>query len=204
MYPVLIACLCVVFALNYALSCLQGAQNAWRSTMKTIPVLVLGIGALWLGSPWFLIAGLVMSAFGDWALSRDGTAKFLMGVAAFAVAHVFYALLFWSGSDKIVVIPAIVIVAYAISTEFWLIPRTGSLRWAVRIYVLFIASMALAALSTQSIAVIVGAILFLTSDSLIGRGKFLLGPDHPKGVTNDYLVWITYIAAQILFFLAYA
>jgi uncharacterized membrane protein YhhN len=64
--------------------------------------------------------------------------------------------------------------------------------------------MALAALSTQSIAVIVGAILFLTSDSLIGRGKFLLGPYHPKGVTNDYLVWITYIAAQILFFLAYA
>ena len=126
------------------------------------------------------------------------------GVAAFAVAHVFYALLFWSGSDKIAVLPAIVIVAYAISTEFWLIPRTGSLRWAVRIYVLFIAAMALAALSTQSIAVIVGAILFLTSDSLIGRGKFLLGPDHPKGVTNDYLVWITYIAAQILFFLAYA
>ena len=204
MLDVLIATIAIIFATVYCFNCIKNPQSAWRSFMKTIPVGVLGFGAIWYGSPWLLAFGLIASAIGDFALSRSGQRAFLTGLVAFAVAHVFYIELFWQGWSYISLIPLGLLVAYGMSCEFWLIPHTGSLKWAVRGYVVCIVAMAATAAGTGHPLAILGAVLFVVSDSLLGRGLFRLDTAHPGYLRNSYSVWITYIAAQVLIFLAFA
>jgi len=125
-----------------------------RSILKTLPLLCFAGAALWSGAPDFLVVGLFLSALGDYALSREGRAAFLYGLSAFALAHLVYILLFLSQSHAVLwqafistPLIAVALLIFALSSELWLTPHTGSLRWPVRIYVVLITMMGLAALT---------------------------------------------------------
>lgn len=132
---------------------MTGAAPSWpRSVFKTIPLVVFTLAAYAdSASPW-LVAALAFSAAGDFALSRRGDAAFLYGLAAFSLAHVVYIILFLSLSgaslwEAFASLPlgALGLVAFGLSAEVWLVPFVGRLRLAVRLYVLAITLMGLAA-----------------------------------------------------------
>ncbi len=118
-----------------------GRGVSWpRTLFKTLPVLCLAAGAWWASGPDLLVVALVFSALGDLALSREGRAAFLYGLAAFALAHLVYVLLFAGLSGRGVIdaiaarpLPALAMLALALSTELWLAPHVGALRWPVSI-----------------------------------------------------------------------
>lgn len=176
-----------------------------RSVWKTIPVAALALAAWLAGGPALLVAALFLSALGDLALSRDGEAAFLYGLSSFALSHLVYILhiLAISGLlpwEAFVQIPpaAILLVAVTLSTEIWLIPYSGAMRWPVRAYVLIILTMGLSALTLPLTLwpAILGAGLFTLSDLILSVELFRLGPDHRLTPLASKLVWITYIGAQ--------
>ena len=68
--------------------------------------------------------------------------------------------------------------ALVLSTEFWLAPRTGGLRWPVRIYVLLIALMGISALLLPVHPgqgwLRLGAVLFILSDLMLALQLFVV------------------------------
>ena len=61
-----------------------------RSIRKSLPVALFAMAAVAEGAPVLLIAALALSAVGDFALSRPGSKAFLIGMIAFAAAHLAY------------------------------------------------------------------------------------------------------------------
>lgn len=176
-----------------------------RSVWKTTPVAALALAAWLAGGPALLVAALFLSALGDLALSRDGEAAFLYGLSSFALSHLVYILHILAISalfpwDAFAQIPpaAIILAAVTLSTEIWLIPHTGTMRWPVRAYVLIILTMGLSALTLPLTfwPAILGAGLFALSDLILSVELFRLGPDHRLTPLASNLVWITYIGAQ--------
>lgn len=167
-----------------------------RSAYKTLPVAMLALAALIAGAPFWLVGALTASAIGDWALSRSGDRLFLVGMLAFAAAHLSY-VLGMTGLVSEISIPALVLIAgLLLSTEFWLSPHTGALKQPVRAYVLIIGAMAIAAFSLPSGFALAkaGAGLFVLSDLLIAIEKFRLRQSN-KNISRG--IWLTYLAAQI-------
>lgn len=194
-----------VFYLPYT-----GAAIRWRRSLrKTLPVALFALAAFWGGGPVGLIAALGLSAVGDLALSRDGERAFLSGMLAFAAAHLAYIYQMVSVGAQLGGLPLQIIAAFftlAVSTEFWLIPHTGELKWPVRIYVMVIAVMgAMAmALPTGYEWAKIGAGLFIVSDFVLSIETFMLSTVHPVKKIAGKVVWITYIAAQIGLFFGFA
>ena len=184
-------------------------QGMLRSLLKILPTAFFAIAAyLGQASPYLTVA-LVLSLLGDLALSREGRAAFLYGLCAFALAHVVFIQLFFDlgatfAWDAVVRAPvlAIAIVVLAGSTEIWLTPFTGVMRWPVRVYVGLIAMMALTALTLPQTSawITAGAFCFMASDGLLSLVLFRI----PKGDTAYVLaaraLWILYIAALALIF----
>lgn len=151
-----------------------------------------------LGAP-VLALGLALSALGDFALSRDTERAFLSGLISFAAAHIAYIALFWSGG-----VPggAVVLVALALSTELWLTPHTGALRWPVRAYVAIICTMGAVALGQP--AAWPGAVLFIASDLVLAVQLFRMRPGTARHRLAGRVLWGLYIAAQALIFAGFA
>src|SRR5690606_29686032 len=132
-------------ALGGALAVVYGARfagappSAAKSAVKT--------GAVAARAPGLVAVGLALGALGDLFLSRPGTRAFLAGMAAFAAGHLAYAAEFLVPGAGPPLLPAAALLVLALSTEAWLAPRTGALRWPVRGYVAVITLMALAALT---------------------------------------------------------
>jgi len=196
-----------LFALGVALAIFYlprtGSRIRWsRSIRKTLPVALFALAAYFQGAPVLLIAGLAFSALGDLALSRPGEKAFLAGMLAFASAHIAYiALMATLGTGpQLAQWPLILLmVALGISTEFWLRPHTGALKWPVRGYVVIILGMGLMALGLPEVRNIAlwGAMLFVVSDLILSIETFVLAQDDPRRKWAGKAVWITYIAAQI-------
>ncbi len=212
----------LVVALAY-LPMANRAPSVLRSLLKTTPLLAFAL-ASWLAyAPPLLTAGLFLSALGDFALSRKGRAAFLYGLSSFALAHLTYILLFLGLSgvalwDAFSILPlaAIAMIVFAASTELWLAPFTGTLRWPVRVYVALITGMGLAALtlplwvaSASAPAdqpmlnmpvplVLAGAVLFMASDMILSVRMFRMGENHRLTPLAGWAVWVTYIAGQTL------
>jgi uncharacterized membrane protein YhhN len=153
------------------------------------------------GGSWVLVLALALGAIGDLALSRPGERAFLVGMLAFSLAHLAYLVLLIAaggGVESVMVLPSILMILFGISSEWWLAPHTGTLRWPVRGYVVIILAMGLAALGLPAgnIWALAGAMLFVLSDFILAIETFLLSPDHRLRRGLSYLVWITYICAQ--------
>lgn len=183
----------------------NGATSWRRSIHKTLPLLLFALAGFWTGAPAFLVAGLFLSALGDFGLSRDGDSAFLYGLSAFALAHVLYILHFLALADlplwevfSTAPIPAIALVALVVSTELWLAPHTAALRWPVRAYVLVIGLMGLSVALLPFGASTLGAALFILSDLILAIELFRMKEDDPRRRTAGLMIWGFYIAGQAL------
>ena len=152
-----------------------------RSASKIVPLLCFAASAYLAGAHPYLTAGLLLSAVGDLTLSRPSQRAFIFGLAAFALTHVLYALLFtaisgsplWAAFAEAPLF-AVPMIALAISTEIWLTPRTGNLRWPLRAYIALITAMMLAALILPAAFIIatLGAAGFVASDLILSLQLF--------------------------------
>lgn len=176
-----------------------------RSLAKTAPLLVFALAAWLARAPDLLLLGFVLSALGDYALSRRGDGAFLYGLAAFAVAQVVYLALFlglsgrpiWSAFSVAPVL-AVFLAGIALSTELWLVPHVHRLRWPVRVYVTAISGMGFAALTVPLGEITLGAALLIASDLLLALQLFRMGEDNPLVGPAGWVVWGTYITGQAL------
>lgn len=188
----LAAGLAAIYGLRHA-----GAAPSWAGSIaKTASTALLALAAMLAGAPLLLTLGLAFGAAGDFALSRPGEKSFLAGMGAFAAGHLAYILLMWTPAGAGQVWPlGLAMLGLAVSTEIWLIPRTGSLRWPVRAYVLIIALMALAALSLppERDLMRIGAGLFVLSDLLLAIHLFV-APRRWLALT----LWPAYWCGQAL------
>ncbi|PHQ99831.1 MAG: lysoplasmalogenase [Marinosulfonomonas sp.] len=199
--PAALFALGVVAAVMY-LPRTQGRTGWVRSIRKTIPVTLFALAALSEGAPVLLTVALGLSAVGDFALSRPGTKAFLTGMIAFAAAHLAYIALMVAVGENLQLSqwPLVVLmVALGLSTEWWLRPHTGALKWPVRAYVGIILAMGLTALGLPDHrwVALCGALLFVASDLILSIETFVLPDDYKLRKLVGKAVWISYIAAQI-------
>jgi len=127
----------------------------------------------------YLIAlGLVLSLAGDVFLMLPQD-RFLAGLVSFLFAHLAYIGAFRVGAPTTEPWAITVFVAYGIGLYAWLFPHFGRHRWAAAAYTVVIAAMAAQAVSRasslgdhHSTLAVVGAMLFLISDSLLAVDRF--------------------------------
>lgn len=183
-----------------------------RSVVKTLAVALLAVLAFVQQGPLLLIGALALSAAGDAFLSRDGERAFLAGLASFLAAHVLYIALFasWGAGPAVLFSEmwragiALLMGLAALTMIALLLPRVAAgLRLPIIAYVAVILVMGLAALTTNSLPVISGAILFKVSDGILATERFLLSAVSPARVPMRYAVWVTYYAAQLLITLGF-
>lgn len=187
--------------------------GALVKTASTGLMAVAGAASL---APMPIILGLAFGAAGDFFLARRGERAFLAGMAAFAVGHLAYAYGFFLRGAQIApqiaplhlgwpqMLATGVLLALVVSTEAWLAPRTGSLRWPVRGYVLVIGLMGFAAIALpahpenlSAPLIQLGAALFLVSDMLLALHLFVVQTAPAKRALSLAL-WPAYWSGQAL------
>lgn len=199
-----------VAAMAYWLAFATDQRNtALRSGVKTACVAVLALTAWQAGALWPVTLGLAAGALGDFALSRQGQSWFLAGMGVFAVGHLAYAGAFVAvalgGSGlQVPVLPLIALAVLLVSTEVWLAPRTGPLRWPVRGYVVVIGAMAAAALliapgtvhaGTGRAVLLAGVLCFVLSDLILAVRLFVPAAPAVRRLA-DLTLWPLYAAGQ--------
>lgn len=153
-----------------------------------------------------LANSLSFSTLGDMFLGIDGEKLFVFGLVSFLIAHLLYIVLFVrnrrkpkiaSGSQKII---AAVLMFFSAAMFAWLWPSLGDMRLPVAAYLCAITGMGVAATLAGFRApwVVIGAMLFIVSDSMIAVGKFKSPFEY-----SDYLIWITYYVGQLFIVLGF-
>ncbi len=138
----------------------------------------------------FFLAGLVLSFFGDLFLLFNW--GFLPGLGSFLLAHLFYIISFKKKvQHRISEFWPIILSLYASILLFFLFPYLKEMKIPVIIYAVLIAAMMYNAIKTHNRNLIIGALLFLISDTLLSVYLFL----QPLMILN-LLVMATYILAQ--------
>ena len=154
---------------------------------------------------WIVLA-LVFSWAGDVLLMFESTNSnfFISGLVAFLIAHIFYILFYENVIRKEGLkknywwfLPVII---YYISLIYILSPNLGDMKLPVRIYGIVISYMLIQALQTGRIKdlgaatlMIAGAVLFITSDSILAINKFYESFEY-AGIA----IMLTYGIAQLL------
>ena len=138
----------------------------------------------------FFLAGLALSFFGDlFLLFKWG---FLPGLGSFLFAHLFYIISFKKKlQTRISEFWPIILSIYASILLVFLFPYLKEMKIPVTIYAIVIATMMYNAIKTHNRNLIIGALLFLISDTLLSINLFL----QPLLMLN-LMVMVTYISAQ--------
>lgn len=183
-----------------------------RSVVKTAAVALLALLAIIEGGPLLLVLALALSAAGDGLLAQEGETTFLAGLASFLLAHLVFVALFVLGGggaamildDAWRLVLAAGFLAFGAVMAATLLPRVGTaLRLPVAAYAVAIVAMGIAAATTPSMLVIVGALLFIASDALLATERFLLPGGAPQRALTGPAVWILYYVAQLCFVFAF-
>ena len=139
-------------------------------------------------------------------LGIDGEKLFVFGLASFLIAHLLYIVLFVRNRPKPVIasagqkIIAALVMIFSAAMFAWLWPSLGDLKLPVAAYLCAITGMGV----TATLAgfrvpwVVIGAMLFIASDSMIAVGKFKSPIEY-----GNYLIWITYYVGQLLITLGF-
>jgi len=154
---------------------------------------------------WVVLA-LLFSWAGDVLLMFESTNSnfFIFGLVAFLIAHVFYILFYENVIRKEGLtknywwfLPVII---YYIALIYILSPNLGDMKLPVRIYGIVISYMLIQALQTSGIKnmsaaalMIAGAVLFITSDSILAINKF-----YESFENAGIAIMLTYGIAQLL------
>jgi uncharacterized membrane protein YhhN len=155
-----------------------------------------------------IFAALFFSWLGDVSLmfeERDGI-FFILGLSSFLTAHLLYIIYFSRIESNTVSffrkrpIMFLAVVAYVIELLYLLWPRLGPMKIPVVVYALVIGTMLCFAMwqygrvkEKTAFLFIIGAILFVLSDSALALNKFY--QPHPW---SGVFVMTTYVAAQAL------
>lgn len=185
-------------AVLYGAAFCHRGDSALKTLVKTVPLAALGLHAALSGAPLPLVLALALSALGDLALSRPGQRAFVVGLVAFAAAHLAYVALLWPLAGALPVLPALAVLALGLSTFRWLLPHTGDLRWPVTAYVVIICAMGLAALGQARALVQIGALMFIASDTVLALQLFRMPPASRMHVPTSVLLWTLYYVGQYL------
>ncbi len=193
MFGILFLVLCVAYLLL-----IPWTPSAPAALVKILPILMLVVRAASRASRSqriFLALGLLFSLGGDAILALSPQALFILGVAAFLVAHVFYIITFRRDmrySNRSAVL-AVAVLAWCAAVGSVVLPYLGALRAPVVVYMVVIAAMGVSAAfaSSSRLTIFVGASAFIVSDSTIAIDKFVAHfPFAP------YLVMVTYYFGQ--------
>lgn len=197
--------LAVAAAVIYLL--LLNARRTWlRAIIKTMPAALLAVLSIVMGGPTLLAIGLLFSAAGDAFLSRENDRLFQSGVLCFLVAQVLYTILFYQvgGGFELFMTDWLRMVVGGVMTASMLVMLVllmmhvqPAMRPLIALYVFAILAMGLTALTTDNLWVIVGALLFVVSDTVLAIEKFMMSAINPLRDVMRYTVWITYVAAQL-------
>ena len=147
-----------------------------------------------------IIAGLLFSLVGDvfLMLPRD---RFIQGLLSFLVAHLFYIVAFTvEGHRSLSFWDVIPFLIYGSLMLRWLWPHLGKMRLPVMAYMLVILTMGWTATSRWMLTgqegsrlALLGAILFIASDSLLAVDRF-----QGRFRSSHLLILSTYFSAQWL------
>lgn len=207
--------LSAIAAILYAL--LLPQPVSWRRTAaKTLSTALLALVAFHAGGPWLLVAGLALSALGDFFLAHHDDRSFLAGLGAFLAAHLVFVALFVlhdpapQSALPVTLLPRPVALLLIAATAAWALFLAGKLmpalekpmRVPVAVYVAAIVAMAAAGFLFQAPGVVAGALLFVASDSVLAVERFLMAENDPRQKAAHVFVWTTYYAAQVAFLVA--
>lgn len=139
--------------------------------------------------------GLVFCAIGDYTLQW-----FIIGLTSFLIGHIFYIVAFSSGSNPVPIVAKIMLLIYGVIMALWMcitLFDNGEtvLAIAVFAYISVILTMGWMSFRTGAKFAIIGALLFITSDTILAINKFIT--DVPF---SHELIMLTYYGAQ--FFIA--
>lgn len=145
----------------------------------------------------YVFVGLLFSAVGDVFLALDGKNYFIIGLAAFGIAHILYILSFLRNpvykKPRIFVI--FVFLIYGVFIWSLLHASLGKMLIPVTIYISLITFMGFSAVlgKANHYLIIIGAALFIISDSTIAVNMYLL-----KVPNSSLWIMLTYYPAQFL------
>lgn len=199
------------FCLIYLLIILIGMEDvAWFLKPFLLPFLLFGVYFHHdFPSKKFLLTALFFSWIGDIILlfAARGELFFISGLIAFLISHLVYILLFnkqlkdRNKKNKAVYwIGVTVIIAYLFVMLTILLPSLGDLQLPVLVYAIVLSTMLLFAFKgflnwkePANSYVLLGAIIFVSSDSILAFDKF-----HEPIAMSSFLIMVTYLTAQFL------
>jgi len=149
-----------------------------------------------------IVVALVASWVGDLALSFDGKTPFVVGLVAFAGAHIAYIAAFFARSaldTTTLAIAGVAMAAFAIVVIRWLSPhRPEELKIPIIVYVVIISVMVATAFATNAtdpdIRIPIAAVAFAASDLFVARQRFVT-----SSRVNRLVGLPLYFAAQTIF-----
>lgn len=200
----LLLLLCNIFALAT-----EKAKLAGMSKVLLMPSLAFYYYAGTPSHSWAVLLALFFSWIGDIALLRSKFPFLLAGITSFALAHMAYlhhmsTLLLQNPPDFIVLLVAgVVYLAYAMVLSSYLKEKTSKIlqkaNFAIPLYAGLLATMAIFAVllglvlkNTTGYLLIVGANLFLISDSILAFHIFV-----KPSKTKNVLIMLSYGLAQL-------
>jgi uncharacterized membrane protein YhhN len=159
---------------------------------------------------WMIMSALVFSWLGDITLQlqEKNDIFFMIGLSCFLLAQIMYLIAFFSTKGENVlffkkVYLILPVILYGVIMLYILYDGLGDMKIPVIIYTAVILTMLTSALNREKkvnrqsyILVLVGAILFVLSDSMIAINKF----SYPF-ILSDVAIMTTYITAQYLIIL---
>ncbi len=185
------------------LAALLFGNDAWSSSTKLMLMPALLVSLLWLllgvlrlGVTRLLVfasLGIVFSWVGDALLADPEGIGFLLGLASFALAHAAYLVLFlFVLRERRVPWPVLAFAAWWVLIVIVLAPHVGALLVPVAIYGLLIVALAAVSFSANRF-VIIGAVTFLISDTLLSL-KFFVPGWHFYPI--DFIIMAFYLVGQ--------
>ena len=201
----------IAISFAYLLLIIMGREDiSWFIKPFLIPFLFLAVYSCGdFPSKKFLLTALVFSWIGDVVLlfSDKGEVYFIIGLVSFLLSHIAYIILFskqlriYSNRNKAIFWVGITaIIVYLMVMLAILLPRLGDLKIPVIVYAIVLSTMLLFAFkgylkwnSPANIYILLGAVVFVSSDSILALNKF-----YEPLKFSSLLIMSTYITAQYL------
>ena len=198
-----------VFAIVYSVLLLQGVGTlTWYLKPFLIPFLFFAVvkSEKFVTKKWLLLA-LLFSWIGDCILlfADKDELYFIFGLVAFLIAHILFIVLFVKQNSEnrnfkkpLFWVGFIGVFVYLAKMLSVLLPSLGDLKVPVSVYALTISIMVVMALkgafnwqNNSKYIVLIGAIFFVTSDSILALNKF-----HTPIALASFWLMLTYLIAQ--------
>lgn len=193
-----------------AVAALLAAEARGSRAGVAVAKLTAASSFLWAALAWgaldsrygvIVLVGLALCWLGDTLLIRPGqTLTFQLGIGAFLLGHVAYAVAFWMGpqSATALAVSAAALAVFTFIVLRWLVPHlTRDFRGPVIAYVATIAAMVMLAVGATAAgaptAAAAGAIAFAASDISVARDRFVA-----PGFANAAWGLPLYFGAQLL------